>query len=42
MTTPNIFATDDKGNVYFIEVVRGGGLAVWIPEWKSFYTYKLP
>lgn len=42
VTTPNIFATDDKGNVYFIEVVRGGGLAVWIPEWKSFYTYKLP
>jgi L-fucose isomerase-like protein len=36
-TSPVIFATDDKGNVYFIEYTRVGTTPRWILNWKSFY-----
>jgi hypothetical protein len=35
-TSPIIFATDDNGNVYFIEYARAGTPG-WILDWKSFY-----
>jgi hypothetical protein len=35
-TSPIVFATDEMGNVYFIEYTRVGSPR-WILDWKSFY-----
>lgn len=40
-TSPVIFATDDNGNVYFIEYGRVSTPG-WILEWKSFYHEFIP
>jgi hypothetical protein len=39
-TSPVVFATDDKGNVYFIEYARVGTPG-WVLDWKSFYHEKI-
>jgi hypothetical protein len=36
VTSPVIFATDDSGNVYFVEFARVGTVG-WNLDWKSFY-----
>lgn len=36
VTSPVIFATDDSGNVYFVEFARVGAVG-WNLNWKSFY-----
>jgi hypothetical protein len=36
VTSPVIFATDDSGNIYFIEFARVGTVG-WNLNWKSFY-----
>lgn len=36
ITSPVIFATDDYGNIYFIEYTRIG-TPRWVLDWKSFY-----
>lgn len=40
-TSPVVFATDDYGNVYFIEYARLGTPG-WILDWKSFYHEYIP
>ena len=40
-TSPVIFATDDNGNIYFIEYGRVGAPG-WILDWKSFYHESIP
>ncbi len=40
-TSPVIFGTDDKGNVYFIEFARIGTPG-WVLDWKSFYHERIP
>jgi hypothetical protein len=40
-TSPVVFATDDTGNVYFIEYTRVG-TPRWILDWKSFYHENIP
>jgi hypothetical protein len=47
-TSPVVFATDEAGNVYFIEYWRGSGNRKarakpgWITQWKSFYSQRIP
>jgi hypothetical protein len=40
-TSPVLFATDDTGNVYFIEYARVGTPG-WVLDWKSFYHEYIP
>ena len=39
-TSPVIFATDDAGNIYFIEYARVGTPG-WVLDWKSFYHERI-
>lgn len=36
ITSPVVFATDDSGNIYFVEYTRVG-TPRWVLDWKSFY-----
>ncbi|MCG3141093.1 MAG: hypothetical protein HDKAJFGB_02265 [Anaerolineae bacterium] len=40
-TSPVIFGTDDKGNVYLVEYARVGAVG-WNLNWKSFYHEYIP
>jgi hypothetical protein len=40
-TSPVVFATDEDGNVYFVEYGRVGTPG-WILDWKSFYHEFIP
>ena len=40
-TSPVVFATDNYGNVYFVEYARVGSPR-WILNWKSFYHEYIP
>jgi hypothetical protein len=40
-TSPVVFATDDNGNVYFVEYTRVGAPR-WVLDWKSFYHERIP
>jgi len=40
-TSPVVFATDDKGNVYLVEYARVGTVG-WNLNWKSFYHEYIP
>ncbi len=41
-TSPVVFATDDSGNIYFIEYARAGtSTPGWILDWKSFYHERI-
>lgn len=41
VTSPNIFATDNQGNIYFIEYQRVTTPG-WVLNWKSFYHETIP
>lgn len=41
-TSPVVFATGDKGNIYFIEYARTGRYNGWVLQWKSFYHEFIP
>ena len=41
VTSPVIFATDDAGNIYFIEFARVSNVG-WNLHWKSFYNDRIP
>jgi hypothetical protein len=40
-TSPVVFGTDDKGNIYFVEFARVGTPG-WNLNWKSFYHESIP
>jgi hypothetical protein len=40
VTSPVVFATDDAGNVYFVEYTRVG-TPRWVLDWKSFYHERI-
>ena len=39
-TSPVVFGTGDRGNVYFVEYRRSGGTG-WVLDWKSFYHERI-
>jgi hypothetical protein len=41
-TSPLVMATDDTGNIYFIEYERVSPTPGWVLEWKSFYHEYIP